>query len=432
MNAKMKIAIVGAGSPLFTPDLLNSLLTVKGLYGSEIYLTDIDKKRLDFIHAYSRRLMEENGRPYEVYASDEIDAALKDADYVIVTVAIGGLQMRMHDVEVPRKYGIVHVKADTTGPAGIFRALRSIPFFVGLAGKMEKLCPGALLVNLSNPLTAITRAVTKSSEIKTVGICTTIESMRHQIAEGLKVNESRLEICSAGVNHFTWLQEILLDGRDCMADFIEKVLPEYIGTLPVTGDLYKNYGRFPIPGYKYASEFFSWYLGPQTDMGRSCGFEPDSPVNRGKTGEDIYALLREKMDNNLKLTCTPDNLDTKAITDLLESTALSIPRVINLNTPNYGQVHDLPYGSVIEGPVYVKGDRLQALCNKRLPGRIIRLLERIVHEQELVVEAALTGSREVLFEAFLEDHLVNSPWNAQKIIDELLALEKDYLPQFYQ
>lgn len=432
MDTKLKIAMVGAGSPLFTSDLLNSLLTVKEIYGSEIHLMDIDRERLNFINTYSQRLMNENGSPFEVFATAELDEALKDADFVVVTVAIGGLHMRKHDIEVPLKYGIVHVKSDTTGPAGIFRALRSVPFFVDLVSRMERLCPKALLINLSNPLTVITRAVTKTSGIKTAGICTTIDGMRYQIAGHLKVNENRLEIHSTGVNHFTWLQDIMLDGKDCMQDFIDKALPNYIENLPVTGDLYKTYGCFPIPGYKYGSEFFSWYLGSQSDMGRDFGFEPDSLEDRSKTGEDKYELLREKMDNNMKLTYESRNLDTKAIMDLIESSALSKPRVLNLNMPNYGQIHDLPYGSIIEGPVLVKGDRMQPLCHKRLPERIIKLLERIVYEQELVVEAALTGDRELIFEAFLMDPLVNSPWNARKIINELLELEKDYLPQFFK
>lgn len=432
MDLKLKIALIGAGSPLFASDLLNSLLTVKEIYGSEIYLMDIDRERRDFIYLYARKLMDENGRPFEVYAAADLDEALMDADYVVVTIAIGGLSMRKHDIEIPLKYGIVHVKSDTTGPAGIFRALRSVPVFVDLVKRMEKLCPKALLINLSNPLTVITRAVTKISRVKTAGICTTIDGMRHQIAGHLKVNENRLELYSTGVNHFTWLQDIFLDGRDCMKDFIEIVLPNYIKDLPVTGDLYKTYGCFPIPGYKYGSEFFSWYLGPESDMGRDYGFEPDSPESRSKTGEDIYKQLRERMDNNMKLAIKSENLDTKAIMDLIESTALSKPRVLNLNMPNYGQIHDLTYGSIIEGPVFVNGDRMQPLCCKRLPERIIKLLERVVYEQELVVEAALNGDRELVFEAFLMDPLVNSPWNARKIIDELLELEKDYLPQFFK
>lgn len=431
MTKKLRIAVIGAGSPLFTPDLMDTLLLKKELYGSEIYLMDIDSGRLDFMFRYCSRLMAENDCAFSLVSGTDLDEALYDADFVIVTVAVGGLAMRKFDVEVPLKYGIVHIKADTAGPAGIFRGMRSIPFFVDMGKRMEKLCPQAVLINLSNPLTTITRAVSKETGIKCIGVCSSIDGMKRDIAGKLGVDAEHLVLYSTGVNHFTWMTGIYLDGRDIMKDFVEKAIPLFEEGLPVTNELYKTYGCFPIPGYKYASEFFPYFLRPETGYGKDYGFSADSHEARSKAAEGQYAGLKLRLESG-KLKGAGDNPDTGIIAGVMESIALNKPEIYNLNTPNHGQLPSLPYGAVVEGPVCVAGDAIMPLCSSKLPERVLKLLERAAYEQELVVEAAVKGDRELVLEAFLMDPLVNSPISARKIIDELLELQKDYLPQFHK
>lgn len=431
MGRKLKIAVIGAGSPLFTPDLMASLLEKSELYGSAIHLFDIDGERLEFMRLYSSWLMRANGNAYEVAACACRDEALSAADIVISTVAVGGVAMQKHDVEVPLKYGITHIKGDTTGPAGIFRGLRTIPFILDLAASMERLCPKARLINLTNPMTVVTRAANAGSSVKAIGICSAIDGMRADIAGKLGLDAGELALYSFGVNHFTWMSGIARCGRDIMDEFTAKALPVYISDLPVTGDLVKTFGCFPIPGFKYASEFFRWYLGPETHQGRDFGFSPCDPGRKAEDAARIYGRLKQRMGGD---GYVPDalNTDTQIIAGVIESIALNRPAVWNLNVPNAGQLPGLPLGAVVEGPVYVSGETMLPLCCPGLPESVMKLLERVAAEQELVAKAGMQGDRRLLLDALLLDPLVNSPVHARNIVDELLVLERAYLPQFYK
>lgn len=429
MAGEMKIAVIGAGSPLFTPDLLQSLLSKRGLYGSRLCLHDIDAGRLDFMTGYAHAFLGANGGGYDVSAMADRDEALQGADFVISLVSVGSLEMRILDAEVPARHGVVHVKGDTTGPAGIFRGLRTIPFVTGLAKSMEKLCPKAVLLNLTNPMTVVTRAASMCSAIKTIGICTAVGGMRRDIAGKLGLEEGRLALCSCGVNHFTWMSSLTCDGRDAIAEFERRALPDYL-SLPVTGDLYETFGCFPIPGYKYASEFFRRYLGPETDYGRKLGFSPCSPKARSEEAARSYDRLARRIAERDFL---PDarNLDTDTIADVVESIWLNRPATIHLNTPNLGQLPFLPPGAVVEGPVALAGENLLPLCCPGLPEAVQEELRRVTSEQELAVRAGVEGDRQALLDALLADPLVPSASAARGIAEELLDAEREFLPQFH-
>jgi len=430
--AGLGVAIVGAGSTELALDVVRAVLHRKELHGSEIRLMDIDPDRLSFALAYSQRLMAENGRVCSVTASQDRGVALEGAGFVIATVAIGGESMRRHDVQVPLKHGIVHVKGDTTGPAGIFRGLRSIPFVVGLARQMELLAPDAVLLNLSNPLTTMTRAVLRETPVRAVGICSCIDEMKLDFAAKMGVAPERLQVRSIGVNHLTWMTGISCDGRDAMEEFVAKVIPYFRAGLPVTAELYDAYGCFPIPGYKYASEFFPYFLGPTTHGGRDLGFEPYVPDGGTARAAGARSLLAREMEGDDKLPVRQPTPLAETVAAVMTSIACGQAAVHNINVPNLGRVPAVPPDAVLEGPVRVSGDGWRPLDCGKLPRRIERVLERVVREQELVVEAAVKGDRELLFEAFLMDGLVGSLSAARQIIDELLELEREYLPQFHR
>jgi alpha-galactosidase len=414
-------AIIGAGSSELTADFLHEVLQCPSLRGIDIRLMDIDPQRLDFMLGYAKRAAAERGDFFMVSATGDPGNALDGADFVLCAADVGGWRMRKLDLQIPLAHGIVHVKGDTTGPAGIFRALRGAPFIVDLCRRMERVCPRAVLVNFANPLTPLTRAALRETTITALGICSCVEDMRADIAGKMGLNARRMSLECLGVNHFTWMTGISCDGRDAMRLFTEKALPVFLADLPVTNDLYLRYGSFPVPGYKYASEFFPWYLGAQTDHGRKLGFLPDSTEER---------QLAARMLSQTPLEHRARNAAAAAACTLMESFIDGRLAVLHLDTPNEGRVPGVPWDAVVEGPVLVAGNRLSPLCCGALPPAVTQVLQRVTREQELTVEAAVRGDRDRLLEALLLDPLVPTASAARSVMNELLAAEKEFLPLF--
>ncbi|MBN1876818.1 MAG: alpha-glucosidase/alpha-galactosidase, partial [Anaerolineae bacterium] len=161
-----KIAFIGAGSFGFTRSLVRDILTFPLLEDATLALMDIDPERLDFIHKAVNRIVEDGKYPAKVIATLDRREALKDADAVIVTILAGGVDVWQHDILIPKKYGVDTNVGDTRGPSGIFRALRTIPVMLGIVKDMEELCPGATMLNYTNPMAMLCRAMQRESFIQ--------------------------------------------------------------------------------------------------------------------------------------------------------------------------------------------------------------------------------------------------------------------------
>ena len=425
------IAVVGAGSSWFTPELMRSLLSRPSLRGAAVRLTDVDGQRLAFMGRYGRWLHAGSDDTLDVSTWSDPADALEAADFVAVAVAIGGERMRELDVQIPLRHGIVHVKGDTTGPAGIFRGLRGIPFMVNLAHQMERRCPGAVLLNVSNPLTVMTRAVLRESRIRAAGFCSCIREMQGEFARILGYPREHVDLQCIGVNHFTWMTGLYVDGREVPEEFIGKVVARFREGLPVTVDLYDAYGAFPVPGYKYASEFFPWFLGAANEFGRKIGFAPDDAAARRASADANRAQLVEDMTRPPSELNRELSASTEEVVDFIEATHSGRPLIMNANTPNLGRLSLAAASAVVEGPILVAGRSRRPLLGGPLPSGVARLLARVIEEQELVVEAAVKGSRDALLEAFLLDPLVTSLAAAKQLIEEMLDAERDFLPTFH-
>ncbi len=424
------ITVIGAGSPWFTPELMRSLVSRPALRGASVRLVDLSAERLQLMSRFGRWLQAGQSDLLEVTTWEDSSAALESADFVAVAAGVGGDRMRELDVQIPLRHGIVHVRGDTTGPAGIFRGLRGIPFLVGIAREMERRCPKAVLLNVSNPLTVLTRAVLRETRISAAGFCSCIGEMRSEFARILGYPRDRVDLHCIGVNHFTWMTGLYVDGRDVHDEFESKVVVKFREGLPVTVDLYDAYGAFPIPGYKYASEFFPWFLGASNDFGRKIGFVPDDMAARRASAESTLLLLSEEMTRSPSEVKRELSVSTEEVVDFIDAASTGHPRVINANVANHGRLAFEPAAAVIEGPLLASGQSVRPLYGGRLPAAVVELLHRVIAEQELVVEAGVNGNREALLEAFLLDPLVSSLSDARAIIEEMLDAEREFLPTF--
>jgi len=419
---KKRIVLIGAGSLLYSRQIAGSLMDSEDTAESELVLQDIDLDRVGIVCRYIQKLAEKKNSPLFVRLETDRGKALENADFVIVTVAIGGLAMKKLDVEICAAHGVLQVKGDTTGPAGVFRALRSIPFFLELAADMERICPNALLINVSNPLSTITGAIVKYSRVRTIGLCTSVLGMERDFAQKLGVSQERLTVVSAGVNHFTWLTDLYLDGKQRMDLLRDVIVPDMDG-LPVTCELFRAYGMFPIPGYKYASEFF---LGCE----EAAGFSAFNAEAAKEEFSKAMSAAGDELSGKRPFTLKHGGMDSEVLVALMKSAAIPVPGIYTLNCPNRGQLPWLPEGCVTEGPAYVCGDCISPLCPGNFTGSVKKLLSDTAYRYSLTVEAAVNGGRREALDALYADPLVPSIRAAIGLLEDFLRMQGQYLPQF--
>ena len=210
-SVKMKIVIIGGGSVLWTPRLGCDFLFEKSLDGSQLVLHDIDKEAANLCAEYLRRANKQLKTHWTIKVAG-LDAALKNADLVLVSISTGSFEAMHHDYTIPEKYGVYHTVGDTTGPGGISRSLRNIPVFIDIAKKMSRLCPDAFMLHVTNPLTQLTRAVEKSGLIRCVGMCHEYAGAINGLRDFFNVQENEIDSLCLGVNHFTILKDLTVKG----------------------------------------------------------------------------------------------------------------------------------------------------------------------------------------------------------------------------
>ena len=210
-----KITIVGGGSYSWGPLFVRDLLIAPALQNAEIVLHDVDAQALETVYSLGHAMVQQRGQGH-VERTLDLETALRGADFVILTITTGGLEAMRHDVEIPEKYGVFQAVGDTVGPGGLARALRNIPVVAGLAQKMEQLCPHAWLLNYTNPMTTLCRTVSKTSSIRTIGLCHEWHGVRDRLAAYFGVPASAFMPRIAGINHLPWLLDLAVDGEDYM------------------------------------------------------------------------------------------------------------------------------------------------------------------------------------------------------------------------
>ena len=219
----MQITIVGGGSYQWTPELLADLLGTESLRGAHYVLEDIDPAPLEKMQALGRLVGEALGAKATFATTTDQRRALEGADFVIVTISTGGFDSMSVDLDVPARYGIRQSVGDTVGPGGINRALRNIPVLVGVGEDMGKICPDAWMLNITNPMTCLTRAVCQQTAVKTVGLCHEVGNWTMDLAIALGKPHEAVRPTVAGVNHFPVVTALDVEGEDGYAILADMV-----------------------------------------------------------------------------------------------------------------------------------------------------------------------------------------------------------------
>jgi len=424
----MKIAFIGGGSVQWTPKLVTDMALTKTLAGATLVLHDIDAEALELLTNASERIVEQVGAELHVTATANRTEALREADFVILCVAIGGLEAMRNDLEVPERYGAYQSVGDTVGPGGLARGLRHIPFAVQVAHEMEQLCPQAWLLNLTNPMTTICRAVTRATSIRTIGLCHEVTGIRGHLAGLFNVPVETIALEVAGINHLPVILRCSIGGRDGISMLREwldehgpfafvgevelnNVFDVFIDRLAVKLTLLEQLGVLFGAGDRHVAEFLPGFLTEVTDHGRRYGILLTTIEHR----EEMARVRRVETEFFVP------QASEEQLAPVMAALSGGPKGHFVVNVPNQGQIDNLPREAVVECTAAVSALGVQPLAVGALPHAAYAVIAPHVARQELIVEAALTGKREPALAALATDPLVRDPATVEPMLDELLA-----------
>ncbi len=457
-GAGPRIVVVGGGSYQWVPKLVVDLGNTPSLAGAAIVLHDVDPRPLPRMAQWVERVAAARGVPWSVTTTTDRREAFAGADFVVVTISTGGFASMRPDLEIPRRYGIAQSVGDTVGPGGITRALRNIPVFLDLARDMTELCPDAWLLNITNPMTTICRAVTRETGIRTVGLCHEVTIMQFFLMLLLDTGFGDVRFELTGVNHlpvvtrctvgdtdgFAALRDVLDDpGR--AGERLAMDLPAGIGVAKTSRgphwtrgdliagnqlkfDLFRRFGALPAAGDRHLAEFFAGFLTRESKWGRRWGVRLTTIDERERHQGDYEAQLDAMLAAPEISPMPSGELVAPTIDSLITGRARDLP----LNIPNEGQCPDLPAAVVVESMCTVDATGVRGRDRAVAPPVLAEQLRRVSVAQELTVEAAVSGRRDDVLAAMLADPLAGRiDFDAVgRMTDELLAATARWLPQF--
>jgi alpha-galactosidase len=269
MERMTTIAFVGAGSVVFTRQLLADLFGFPELADATIRLHDIDADRLSTAEGIAHQVAQQLGARPTITASADRRTALTGADFVINMVQVGGIAATRTDFEVPAKFGVRQTIADTLGIGGIFRALRTFPVLSGIASDMQEVCPDAWLLNYTNPMAMNVWWLSQvAPSVKAVGLCHSVYWTVAGLCEVVGVPLEGTSYRAAGVNHQAWLLDWQRDGRSLYPLLDERIAADAELRRRVRVDMYRRLGYYPTETSEHSSEYVSWYLHDEREIER--------------------------------------------------------------------------------------------------------------------------------------------------------------------
>ena len=437
----VKIAFIGAGSIGFTRGLVRDILTFPALKDATLALMDINAERLDFAQKSVQKIVDMGKYPAKVIATMDRAEALKDADAVLVTILAGGTDVWQYDIEIPKKYGVDTNIGDTRSVSGIFRALRTIPVMLGIARDMEKYCPDATMLNYTNPMAMLCRAMQRETSIKLTGLCHSVQGTAMMLAKWIGAPMEEITYTCAGINHLSWYIKYDWKGKDAYP-LIRKAVtenPEVYNQEIVRNEMFLNLDYYVTESSGHNSEYNWWFRKRPDLIEKYCthgtGWNPG-----------VYAYILKHYRNR------EDTWKEEAKKWFAAETPISLERgheyaasIINAirgdgapfqyngNVPNRGLITNLPHNACVEIPVWASKKGLEGVYVGALPAQCAMLTNLSASIEEMVVEAAVSGNPRLVFQAVAHDPLsaaVLSLAEIKQMVNEMFSYNHEWLPTF--
>ena len=461
---KIKLAVIGGGSVNWMRGLMRDIYCLRGVEGGEIRLVDPNVSHVTSVRNMLLKFNECSDKNFDVSIVEDRRAALAGCDFVLTTFSPGAMDAFFNDLEIPVKYGVRLPVSMTCGISGASAALRTVPVAYEIVREMEEVCPGAVLLNVTNPMTAVTKAFNLPAKtVQVYGICHEVFKLRHIVSrifgigmpQGMDINqflyhylpeECGFEYTVAGLNHYIWLTKATLNGEDVLGkirrfamehDCLDESRGNVQGTDPYVNNdqaklaLCRQFGYLPIPGDRHLVEFMPSLCNSHNGFGMDYGIlkttvdsrrldkvlqqreidrvaSGEVPVHFGGSGEDIAGIIQSYLDKTEMITIC--------------------------NRPNIGQISNLPLGAIVETKVKKEKDgSITPIPAGDLPRPVHHLCYLHTAINEMVVEAALKGDRELFVEAMSMDPSTGTMdfKKIPQLCEDLLNANRPWLPRFF-
>lgn len=438
-----KITLIGGGSSVFTPQLMHLIVQSEALRGSSVTLMDVDRDNLKLMDTLCRRMVEYHRSDLVIESTTDQRASLTGADFVIVSVAVGGIAAWEQDIEVPAQHGVFQSDScDTTGPGGLMRGFRHIPVLLEIWRNVQDVAPDAWILNYTNPCAINTMALKQVGCERSIGLCTiaAVPRLPEVLAEyaGVDAESIQTPAIVAGLNHCPSFVELRLrNGSDALPlirkrpkNELVKAIIDSFGIVPYTEDHFRGY----VPSLiELEEEYDGSFQGLKLKYGLAT-HNLDKNRNRRRKWENLareWAANKESVPESWSVLSSDESIE---VVDIMECLIGARPPDIHaFTTVNGGAVTNLPADAVVEISSVVGSFGVKPICVGDLPEDYASLLRKHIDGQRVAAEAAIKGDRELALQAFLRDLLTSSRLSVdgtRALFDDMFEKEEPYLAHF--
>ncbi len=427
-----KITLIGAGSASFGLGTLCDIFRDGRFAGSRLSLCDRDPDAARKMAAIARRMHEASGLNVDVTHTDDQREALRDADYVIVSIEVERYRRWRMDWEIPLKHGVRQVLGENGGPGGLFHAMRNMPPILSICADVRDLCPKALVLNFTNPVSKVTLAASQHGRVSVIGLCHGLGGLLGVTERMLK---AKLWAVAGGLNHFTWIQRLLYSpsSADAYPAFRSRLAELDPSVQPLSREMLRVFGLYPSCDDSHIAEYLPT---PWVEKSHPWERERDSfwrpnfeAADRNK--ESAARRIAELATGRKPVAeVLQQGSGERAVPIVAAIEEGILQKELAINVPNEGLISNLPRAGVVEVPAVVKGGRIRPCRFGRLPAAIACLCAREIYIQELTVEAGVSGDEQKAIQAIAVSPMVGDYDLAEAIFADMLSAHRDLLPQF--
>jgi alpha-galactosidase len=439
----MKISFIGAGSVVFTRNLLKDLSLFPEFKNLEVALMDIDPERLEVAKKIAEEIKEAKKLDWNIKGYLEMKEAIKGSKYVINTVQIGGKEATYVDFDIPEKYGLKQTIGDTHGIGGIMRFLRTAPFFKELVSNIEEYAPDSLLINFTNPMSMNQWYINEISSIKNIGLCHSIPYTIEQLASYINVPVEEINYKVAGINHMAWVLVFERKGENLYPYLFKAMEKKEIWEKdPVRFEILKRFHYFVTESSEHNAEYYPYFLRDE-ELIKKLNIPIREYIRRVEENERVFNVFKNFYLKNMKEEFEiiksfygEDNIDTSKeyAVQIIHAYETNEPKQVYGIVRNKGIIENYPYDCMVEVPCYVDRNGISPLHVGKIPDQLASLNISQINVQRLAVKGALERNKDYIYYAVLLDPVASSllsPEKIQKMVDELLEAHKKYLGNMF-
>jgi 6-phospho-beta-glucosidase len=420
----VKIAVVGGGST-YTPELIEGFAVRDSrLPVDELVLLDIDPERREVVGGLARRMLDRLGWPGRLVVTDDADAALEGAEFVVIQLRVGGQAARLLDETLPPRWGTIG--QETTGAGGFAKALRTVPVIMEIAERASRrAAPGHWIVDFTNPVGIVSQALLDEGH-RAIGLCNVAIGFQREFAERFGVPPERVELDHVGLNHLTWIRAVRVDGVDRLPEMLAEDGQAIADQVQMPVELVRALKAIPSYYLRYYY-LFETVLADQRSNGQATRAEEVAAIEQRLLEMYRDPALSEKP---ALLADRGGAFYSEAAAQLIASLHDGAGDIQVVNVRNEGALPDLPSDAVVEIPARIDREGAHPLKLRALDPDVRGLVQHAKAYEELAIRAARTGDREIALRAMLANPLVRNWEIARPLLDELLSANKGHLPQF--